>query len=160
MRANFLYFGFRPSDFLRPLAALSRRRSGSDFGLRISNSPRRLNEFNLIPLGRVNKGDPMPIGSDMGTVRIFEAPLGELPAEFLETVHREGQMRQVWLDLNRTAGGKITKLDQFFASWWRNTFVGSHPRPEPFTVAATTDTVARRTVNRDARPCAAHSPTR
>ena len=78
--------------------------------------PRHLDQLNLIPLRGVNKGNAAAVRAEMRAVGILQAKPGEMPAEFLQAVHLEGEVRQIRLHVHRAARRITAQLDQLLAA--------------------------------------------
>src|SRR5579859_4284539 len=99
--------------FTIPITSAGRGNENSNW--RALKIIRPLDQFDLIPLRRVHKGNPAAVGPQVRAVRIFIAVGGEVAAKLLQAVHFKGQVGQIWLHPHRAARGKAAKLDQFLA---------------------------------------------
>ena len=102
----------------------------ADFGLRIgfgfrasafglSATPAsfgHLYQLDLVALRGVNECDAATVCVEMGAIGIFQPEPGQVPAEFFQAVHREGEVRQIRLHVYRSARREAAQLDQFLAA--------------------------------------------
>src|SRR5208282_4990113 len=95
------YFGFRVSAF--------------GFS-RASARPSHLDQLDFIPLRGVNEGDAPAVRVEVRAVGILEAEPAQMPAEFLQAVNLEGEVRQIRLHMHRPARRITAQLDQLFAA--------------------------------------------
>src|ERR1035441_4400431 len=89
----------------------------SAFGLSAARPrPCQLDQLNFIPLWSVNKGDAAAVLAEMRAIGIPQAKPIQMPAEFLQVVHLEREVRQIRLHVHRSARRITAQFDQFFAA--------------------------------------------
>lgn len=77
---------------------------------------RALDEFDLISLRRIDESEPAgTVGLVVGTVGVGKAEAAKVLGEVGEAFDLEGEVGQVGLDVDRTAGRKGAQFDGFLA---------------------------------------------